>query len=51
MNGNYRQHQNSFYPKTLRDWNNLPSNMIESNNIDLFTKLLNTALFECLYLY
>ena len=22
-------HQNSFYPKTLRDWNNLPSNTIE----------------------
>ena len=36
-------HQNSFYPKTLRDWNNLPSNIIELNNIDLFTELLNTA--------
>jgi len=29
-------HQNSFYPKTLRDWT-----IIELNNIDLFTKLLN----------
>jgi len=34
-------HQNSFYPKTLRNWNNLPSNMIELNN--LLTKFLNTA--------
>jgi len=35
-------HQNSFYHKTLRDWNNLPSDLIELNNIDLFKKLLNT---------
>jgi len=34
-------HQNRFYPKTIRDWNNLP---VELNNIQLFTsELLNTV--------
>ena len=35
-------YQNSFYSKSIRDWNNLPSNIIDLNNIDLFTsELLN----------
>ena len=31
----------SFYPRTIRDWNNLPLYLIESRNLEEFTYLLN----------
>ena len=31
----------SFYPRTIRDWNNLPVDLIESRNLEEFTYLLN----------
>ena len=31
----------SFYPRTIRDWNNLPVDLIESRNLGEFTYLLN----------
>jgi len=30
-------HQQSFYPRSIKDWNDLPPNLIDSNNIDSFT--------------
>ena len=33
-------YQNSFFPKTIKDWNNLPVTIIESENIDIFTNHL-----------
>ena len=30
----------SFYPRTIKDWNNLPINVIESRDIDKFTYLI-----------
>ena len=35
-------YQNSFYSKTIKDWNNLPTDIIELDNFDLFaTELLS----------
>ena len=34
----------SFYPRTIKDWNNLPINIIESSNLDNFIYLLNNTL-------
>ena len=31
----------SFYPRTIRDWNNLPVDLIESRNLEEFTYLRN----------
>ena len=31
----------SFYPRTIRDWKNLPVDVIESRNLEEFTYLLN----------
>ena len=31
----------SFYPRTIKDWNNLPINMIEARDLNEFTYLLN----------
>lgn len=33
-------HKNSFYPKTIRDWNLLPSNIISSVSLDIFKSRL-----------
>ena len=30
-----------FYPRTIKDWNNLPTNVIEARDLDEFTCLLN----------
>jgi len=42
-------YKNSFYPRTIKDWNNLPINIIEASDIDEFTYLLN--LNYCNYLF
>ena len=35
-------YKHSFFPKTIRDWNNLPTETIESSSLQLFlTKLTN----------
>jgi hypothetical protein len=34
-------HKNSFYPKTIRDWNNLPLNITNSITLDSFKSRLN----------
>ena len=31
----------SFYPRTIKDWSNLPVDVIESRNLEEFTYLLN----------
>ena len=31
----------SFYPRTIKDWNNLPIDVIEARDLDEFTYLLN----------
>ena len=38
---NTNSHKYSFYPRTIRDWNNLPVSFIESANIDDFINLLS----------
>ena len=32
---------NSYYPRTVKDWNELPINIIESRNLDEFIYVLN----------
>ena len=32
----------SFYPRTIKDWNNLPINVIEARDLDEFTYLMLT---------
>jgi len=34
-------YKNSFYPRTIKDWKNLPISIIEARDIDEFTYLLN----------
>ena len=31
----------SFYPRTIKDWNDLPINVIEASDLDEFVYLLN----------
>ena len=33
-------YQNSFYPQTIREWNKLPTHIIESTNLQSFSSLL-----------
>ena len=33
-------HQQSYFPRTIKDWNELPSMIIESNNLQSFTTLI-----------
>ena len=40
-------YKNSFYPRTIKDWNNLPIYIIEAGDTDTFTYLLN--LYYCNY--
>ena len=35
-------YQQSFFSRSIKDWNNLPSSIIESNNIDSFSAELQT---------
>ena len=37
-------YMNSFFPKTIREWNNLPHQIVDANSLDLFEKHLNTYL-------
>ena len=36
-NSHTYSYQQSFYPQSIKDWNNLPSYLIESNNFDSFS--------------
>ena len=36
------QRQNSFFPRTIRDWNSLPSNIREETKLDSFKRNLNS---------
>ena len=46
-------YMNSFFPRTIREWNDLPQQVIDSNSLDLFQEQLdiyfNTA--YCNYLF
>ena len=33
-------YHNSFFPKTIRDWNGLPADVIQAENVDEFKKTL-----------
>ena len=35
---------NSFFPRTIREWNDLPQHVIDSNSLDLFQEQLDTYL-------
>ena len=38
-NSSTYSHQQSFFSRSIKDWNNLPSSIIENNNIDSFSAL------------
>jgi hypothetical protein len=33
-------HKNSFFPRTSRDWNHLPENIVSAPSVDAFKQLL-----------
>ena len=37
-------YMNSFFPRTIREWNDLPQHVIDSNSLDLFQEQLDTYL-------
>ena len=37
-------YMNSFFHRTIREWNDLPQHVIDSNSLDLFQEQLNTYL-------
>ena len=37
---NTNSHKYSFYPRTIRDWNNLPVSLVEATNVNEFMNLL-----------
>ena len=41
-NSSTYSYQQSFFSRSIKDWNNLPSSIIESNNIDSFSAELQT---------
>ena len=41
-NSSTYSYQQSFFSRSIKDWNNLPSSVIESNNIDSFSAELQT---------
>ena len=41
-NSSTHSYQQSFFSRSIKDWNNLPSSIIESNNIDSFPAELQT---------
>ena len=40
-NSSTYSHQKSFFSRSIKDWNNLPSTIIECNNIDSFSRTAN----------
>ena len=40
----------SFYPKTIRDWNTLPSSVISASSLESFKRLLTNKINSPLYL-
>ena len=43
-------YQQSFYPRSIKDWNNLPSYLIECDNFDSFSAGLHTLYITYLFL-
>ena len=41
-------YQNSFYPKAIKEWNQIPINIIEANNLRLFSLLLIDHITNCI---
>ena len=39
----------SFYPRTIKDWNNLPINVIEARDINEFTYSITVITSLCMY--
>ena len=39
-------HQQSYFPRSIKEWNELPSYIIESNNLQSFTTLLITIIMH-----
>ncbi|MCG7875845.1 MAG: reverse transcriptase family protein, partial [Candidatus Thiodiazotropha endolucinida] len=42
---NYEQYKNSFLPRTIRDWNALPPDLVHAASVDEFTSRLQTHTF------
>ena len=36
-------YHNSFFPKTIREWNGLPTDVIEAENVNIFKKMLRCS--------
>ena len=39
---NYEQYKNSFLPRTIREWNSLPPDLVHAESVDVFSKRLQT---------
>ena len=39
---NYEQYKNSFLPRTIREWNSLPPDLVHAESVDVFSKRLKT---------
>ena len=39
---NYEQYKNSFIPRTIREWNSLPPDLVHAESVDVFTTRLQT---------
>ena len=54
---NYEQYKNSFIPRTIREWNSLPPDLVHAESVDVFTTRLQTLTtwtsqhFFCFNLY
>ena len=39
---NYEQYKNSFLPRTIREWNSLPPDLVHAESVDVFSERLQT---------
>ena len=42
---------NSYFPKTIREWNSLPNQIIDCDSVDSFQEKLDTVIIYWLYAY
>lgn len=45
LRANYEQYKNSFLPRTIRDWNSLPPDLVHAASVDEFTARLQKHTF------
>ena len=45
LRSNYEQYKNSFLPRTIRDWNSLPPDLVHVASVDEFTARLQKHTF------